>query len=63
MKIIHLSDLHFHRKDSDNEDVIDTLNKIGLKFPNHYLVVNGDIVDDSPKCLQLNQIQLLLRPL
>lgn len=47
MKIIHLSDLHFHRKNNDNKKAIKTLKTIKTKYPEHYIVVTGDIVDDG----------------
>lgn len=47
MKIIHLSDLHFHRSNKDNREAIRTLHSVGTKFPGHYIVITGDIVDDG----------------
>jgi len=47
MKIIHLSDLHFHRNNKDNKKAIATLKKVKSAYPDHYLVVTGDIVDDG----------------
>lgn len=47
MKIIHLSDLHFHRSNSDNKKAIKTLENVRKSYPDHYAVVTGDIVDDG----------------
>jgi len=49
MKILHLSDLHFHRNNNDNSEAIETLNQVNEKYPNHYIVITGDIVDDGHK--------------
>ena len=47
MKIIHLSDLHFHQSNQKNKKALKTLKLVNEKFPDHYLVVTGDIVDDG----------------
>lgn len=47
MKFIHLSDLHFHRANSDNTAAIKVLKYIKQHYPRHYLIVSGDIVDDG----------------
>lgn len=47
MKIIHLSDLHFHRDNKNNQEAIAVLKKVKSAYPKHYLVVTGDIVDDG----------------
>lgn len=47
MKIIHLSDLHFHKNNKDNKKAIATLKKIKTTYPEHYIVITGDIVDDG----------------
>lgn len=49
MKIIHLSDLHFHSSNKDNKKAVATLKTVNTKYPNHYLVITGDIVDDGSK--------------
>jgi 3',5'-cyclic AMP phosphodiesterase CpdA len=47
MKFIHISDLHFHRHDDDNAEIIETLEYIKNHYANHHLIVTGDIVDDG----------------
>ncbi len=47
MKFIHLSDLHFHRNQSDNKEALDTLKFINKNLSNHNLIITGDIVDDG----------------
>jgi 3',5'-cyclic AMP phosphodiesterase CpdA len=47
MKFIHLSDLHFHRSKSDNKEITKTLQFIQNQYPDHYIIITGDIVDDG----------------
>lgn len=47
MKILHISDLHFHRSKNDNRAITKTLKFIGEKYPDHYIIITGDIVDDG----------------
>lgn len=47
MRLIHISDLHFHKDEGDNERVKSMLRKIKDQFPEHYLIVTGDITDDG----------------
>jgi predicted phosphodiesterase len=47
MKIIHLSDLHFHRSNDDNKKTIKTLENVKKNYPDHYVLVTGDITDDG----------------
>ncbi|MFA4904172.1 MAG: metallophosphoesterase [Desulfobaccales bacterium] len=47
MKFIHISDLHFHRDERDNEDAIILLQFIKQHYPEHKLIVTGDISDDG----------------
>jgi len=47
MKIIHLSDLHFHTSNNKNRKALATLKKVNEKFSDHYIVLTGDIVDDG----------------
>jgi 3',5'-cyclic AMP phosphodiesterase CpdA len=47
MRFIHLSDLHFHRNPQDNMAATTTLAFVKENYPDHYLIVSGDIVDDG----------------
>lgn len=47
VKILHISDLHFHTNGKDNKKIVKTLDSIKEKYTKHYLVVTGDIVDDG----------------
>ena len=47
MKFIHLSDLHFHRNKKDNIKVKRMLDCVKNKYPDHKLIITGDIVDDG----------------
>lgn len=47
MKILHLSDLHFHRNDGDNQEVTAALANVLRKYQDHLIVITGDIVDDG----------------
>lgn len=47
MKFMHLSDLHLHRNDSDNVAATAGLDYIYQNYPDHKLIVTGDIVDDG----------------
>lgn len=47
MKFLHLSDLHFHRDENDNQEIHHNLNYIRKHYPNHHVIVTGDITDDG----------------
>lgn len=47
MKFIHLSDLHFRSRPEHNKDAIATLETIQERYPYHYIIITGDIVDDG----------------
>lgn len=47
MKFIHVSDLHFHQSKSDNKAATKMLKFIQSNYPQHYLIVTGDITDDG----------------
>jgi 3',5'-cyclic AMP phosphodiesterase CpdA len=45
MKILHLSDLHFTSDDVANQPLLDRIQYISSSYPNHFIVVTGDIID------------------
>lgn len=47
MRFIHLSDLHFHRHPQDNTAIMTTLDVVKERYPTHYVILTGDIVDDG----------------
>ena len=52
LRIIHVSDLHFHQDNDDNKDALSLLSEICVRYsflPNgsNYLLATGDIVDDG----------------
>jgi 3',5'-cyclic AMP phosphodiesterase CpdA len=59
MKFIHLSDLHIHTDSNNNIDVTSTLNFILKNYPNHALIVTGDITDDGAEDQYVNAYNLL----
>jgi len=61
MKFLHLSDLHIHTHESDNRDAISTLNFVSQRYPEHRLIVTGDISDDGATA-QLANAAALLQP-
>lgn len=61
MKFLHLSDLHIHRNDHDNLDVMSMLDFILKTYPQHNLIVTGDITDDG-SIEQYNKTYKLFQP-
>jgi 3',5'-cyclic AMP phosphodiesterase CpdA len=49
IKFLHISDLHVHADDSLNQDTYKTLDFIDANFPNHKIIITGDITDDGSK--------------
>lgn len=47
MKFIHVSDLHFHRHQQHNQEANNLLKTIKGRYPDHMLIVTGDITDDG----------------
>lgn len=47
MKFLHLSDLHFHTHEANNAEAIASLAFIQNAYPDHKLIITGDIVDDG----------------
>lgn len=61
MKFIQLSDLHIHTHENDNEDVISLLRYVSKTYPDHRLIITGDITDDGA-VEQLENAHALLQP-
>ncbi len=59
MKFIHLSDLHIHSDPSDNNDVESVLDYVQKTYPEHRLIVTGDIVDDGHERQYLQALNFL----
>jgi len=47
IRILHLSDLHFHRRDGDNIAITTTLDRIATSYAEHHILITGDITDDG----------------
>ena len=47
MKFIHLSDLHFHCHKNNNKKATKTCQYIAKNYPEHNIIITGDIVDDG----------------
>lgn len=47
IRLLHISDLHFHRGQHKNKPILRALTIIEQRFPEHYLVITGDITDDG----------------
>ncbi len=47
MRFIHISDLHFHRDQEKNQAANLLLKTIKDRYPEHKLIVTGDITDDG----------------
>lgn len=61
MKFIHLSDLHIHTHEQDNKDVISVLSFVAKIYPDHRLIITGDITDDG-KLEQLENAYEFFKP-
>lgn len=61
MKFLHLSDLHIHSHDNDNQEVKLLLDFIVEHYPEHQLIITGDIVDDGKIAQFRNAFDLLKR--
>ena len=59
MKFLHISDLHFHRDQNDNTEAIHVLETIKHRYPNHMLIVTGDITDDGHELQYENAFKAL----
>jgi 3',5'-cyclic AMP phosphodiesterase CpdA len=49
LKFIHLSDLHFRSTSEENSAIIAILDYIYEEYPQHKLIITGDIVEDGYK--------------
>jgi len=47
MKLIHLSDLHYHKDKVNNREADKLLDTVRKEYPDHTLVITGDITDDG----------------
>ena len=61
MKFLHLSDLHIHTHDADNKDAISMLEFVVRTYPDHRLIITGDIADDGTN-EQFKNAYALLEP-
>jgi 3',5'-cyclic AMP phosphodiesterase CpdA len=59
MKFLHISDLHFHRDQKDNKDARKLLDTINARYPNHTLIITGDITDDGDELQYENAFESL----
>ncbi len=59
MKFLHISDLHFHRDQNDNKHANRTLKTIKRRYPDHTLIVTGDITDDGHELQYENAFKAL----
>lgn len=62
MKLLHLSDLHFHTSQDGNRKANSLLKTVAKRFPNHYYIVTGDITDDGAE-KQYENARAALEPL
>lgn len=60
MKFLHLSDLHIHTNAVDNEEADAILKFILNTYPDHRLIITGDIVDDGTENQYENAYAMLL---
>ena len=61
MKFLHLSDIHIHTHDKDNKDAASMFGFISKTYPDHGLIITGDIADDG-KIEQFENAFKLLQP-
>lgn len=61
MKFLHLSDLHIHTHHKDNENAASMFAFISKMYPDHRLIVTGDIADDG-KVEQFENAFTFLQP-
>jgi len=59
--ILHLSDLHFHAHAEDNAAAAATLSYMAAHYPEHHILVTGDITDDGQEA-QYENARAALEP-
>ena len=59
MKFLHVSDLHVHTHEKDNVGVKSVLDYITQAYPEHRLIITGDITDDGAVAQYKNAFQFL----
>ena len=59
MKFIHISDLHYHRDQENNAAANRLLTTIKARYPDHILIVTGDITDDGHRQQYQNALDAL----
>lgn len=59
MKFLQLTDLHIHSNDDDNTDVQNMLSYVVNHYPEHRLIVTGDITDDGAEKQYENAYKML----
>ena len=61
IKFLHVSDLHIHANNDDNSVVLDRLQLIATNYPEHHLLLTGDVTDDGSLPQYENAYETLLR--
>jgi DNA repair exonuclease SbcCD nuclease subunit len=61
MKFLHISDLHLHRHERDNGNAMTMFQFIKQHYPDHKLIVTGNITDDGHE-KQYNRAYEALKP-
>ncbi|MBW2342486.1 MAG: metallophosphoesterase [Deltaproteobacteria bacterium] len=59
MKFLHISDLHFHRDGENNQDANRLLKNIKERYPDHAVIITGDITDDGHRQQYQNALDAL----
>lgn len=60
-RFLHISDLHIRHRRRDNADLAVFLGRLHRRYPDHWLIITGDITDDG-RADQYSQAVSLLRP-
>lgn len=59
IKVLHISDLHIRSAEEKNAPVVERLTFIGENYPNHIIIITGDIVDSGTRGQYERAYQLL----